>query len=108
MEGKESSVESIFIVPDKISEGSFFFLKMQKCRHLFNTIYDFLSYQVLLSRLPYFSKINHLANTFYMPVLPCRDHTLKLGPKGTERGQRMSHELYRLENLKFSSHVTKN
>lgn len=27
MEGKESSVESIFIVPDKISEGSFFFLK---------------------------------------------------------------------------------
>ena len=27
MEGKESSVESIFIVPDKISEGSFFFFK---------------------------------------------------------------------------------
>lgn len=91
MEGKESSVESIFIVPDKISEGSFFFF-FERCRNVDIFLIPFmifLSYQVLLSRLPYFSKINHLASTFYMPVLPCRDHTLKLGPKGTEWGQRM-------------------
>ena len=31
MEGKESSVEFIFMVPDKISEGSFFF---ERCRNV--------------------------------------------------------------------------
>ena len=34
MEGKESSVESIFMVPDKISEGSFFFFFFERCRNV--------------------------------------------------------------------------